>query len=312
MSMEYTVSEGRMTIIMFSSLGYNIKQGILQVIRNRGMSLASMFSITAMLLILGLCFTIVVNLNLFTEVVKQDYDQVEVYLKDNVSRDQAEAIMNSIAGYSGVDGVEYRSKEEALEIMKQRWGESAYLLDSLGNNPFPSSILISVKELSAASGVADYAGSIEGVDDVQYYKETVEKLTKITDFLQIACLVIMGFLVIVSIVVVSNTVKLTVFAREKEIYIMKYVGATNWFIRGPFMAEGIIIGLLSALISTFLTSLVYGKIASAINDQVIAIVNSPLISVDYLSMNMLVIFVCLGTAIGAWGSIVSMRRFLDT
>lgn len=310
--MEYTVSEGRMTIIMFSSLGYNIKQGILQVIRNRGMSLASMFSITAMLLILGLCFTIVVNLNLFTEVVKQDYDQVEVYLKDNVSRDQAEAIMNSIAGYSGVDGVEYRSKEEALEIMKQRWGESAYLLDSLGNNPFPSSILISVKELSAASGVADYAGSIEGVDDVQYYKETVEKLTKITDFLQIACLVIMGFLVIVSIVVVSNTVKLTVFAREKEIYIMKYVGATNWFIRGPFMAEGIIIGLLSALISTFLTSLVYGKIASAINDQVIAIVNSPLISVDYLSMNMLVIFVCLGTAIGAWGSIVSMRRFLDT
>jgi len=114
------------------------------------------------------------------------------------------------------------------------------------------------------------------------------------------------------VVVVSNTVKLTVFARSKEITIMKYVGATNWFIRGPFLAEGIIIGVLGALVSTGLIALVYKKLVEAIGMQVIAIVSSPLISVSYMTVNMLIIFVALGVSIGAWGSIISMRRFLDT
>ena len=115
----------------------------------------------------------------------------------------------------------------------------------------------------------------------------------------------------VSVVVVSNTVKLTVFARSKEIEVMKYVGATNWFIRGPFMAEGIIIGIFAAVISTVLVSAVYAKIVSEIGTQVIAIASCPLISVSYMAGNMLVIFLALGISIGAWGSIISMRKFLD-
>ena len=141
--------------------------------------------------------------------------------------------------------------------------------------------------------------------------ETVDKLTKITNFLQIGALVIMVFLVVVSVVVVSNTVKLTVFARAKEIRIMKYVGATNWFIRGPFLAEGIIIGVLAALVSTGLISLIYAKIIDAIGPQVLAIVSSPLVPVGYMTSNMIIIFIALGASIGAWGSIISMRRFLD-
>ena len=215
-----------------SSLLYNIKQGFLQIFRNRGMSLASIFSILAMLLILGLFFVITVNINLFTEVVKQDYDQVEVFLLDDTSKADAEKLMGQISAQPGVTEVQYRGKAEALEIMKERWGESGYLLDSLGSNPLPASILISVDSLENAGSIATYAGTLDGIDDVQYYRETVEKLTKITNFLQIGALIIMGFLVIVSVVVVSNTVKLTVFARAKEIAIMKYVGATNWFIRG--------------------------------------------------------------------------------
>ena len=92
--------------------------------------------------------------------------------------------------------------------------------------------------MDSAGKVTEYAGSMDGVEDVKYYKETVEKLTKVTNFLQIAALVIMAFLIVVSVVVVSNTIKLTVFARSREISIMKYVGATNWFIRGPFLVEG--------------------------------------------------------------------------
>lgn len=296
---------------MLNSLVYNIKQGFLQIFRNRGMSLASIFSILAMLLILGMFFVITVNINLFTEVVKQDYDQIEVFLLDGTDKAQAEQIMTQIRTHEGVTDVQYRSKAEALEILKERWGESGYLLDSLGKNPLPASILISVESLDNAGEVAAYAGTLDGIEDVQYYQETVEKLTKITNFLQIGALIIMAFLVVVSVVVVSNTVKLTVFARAKEIRIMKYVGATNWFIRGPFLAEGIIIGMLAALISTGLIALIYKELIAAIGAQVLAIVSMPLISTQYMTGNMLIIFLALGMSIGACGSIVSMRKFLD-
>ena len=297
--------------ILLNSLVYNIKQGFLQIFRNRGMSLASIFSILAMLLILGMFFVITVNINLFTEVVKQDYDQIEVFLLDDTDKAQAEQLMTQIRTHEGVTDVQYRSKAEALEILKERWGESGYLLDSLGKNPLPASILISVESLDNAGEVAAYAGTLDGIEDVQYYQETVEKLTKITNFLQIGALIIMAFLVVVSVVVVSNTVKLTVFARAKEIRIMKYVGATNWFIRGPFLAEGIIIGMLAALISTGLISLIYKELIAAIGAQVLAIVSMPLISTQYMTGNMLIIFLALGMSIGACGSIVSMRKFLD-
>lgn len=294
-----------------NSLVYNVKQGFTQILRNRGMSVASIFSILAMLFILGIFFVIVVNLNLFTEVVKQDYDQIEVYLKDEVTVEQAETLMGQIKTHEGAEAVSYRSKDDALNIMKQRWGESAYLLDSLGDNPLPASILISVDSMENAQSVSEFAIALDGVEDVQYFRETVEKLTKVTNFLQVGAIVVMVFLIIVSVVVVSNTIKLTVFARSKEIKIMKYVGATNWFIRGPFMAEGIIIGIFAAIISTIMVSLLYGRIVAGIGTQVIAITSCPLISVGYMAGNMLIIFLALGISIGAWGSIISMRKFLD-
>ena len=295
---------------MIGSLFYNIKQAFVQIFRNRGMSAASIFSILAMLLILGLMFIIIVNINLFSEIVKQDYDQVEVFIVEGASEEDIQEAMDEISARPGVTNVEYRSEKEALEIMKERWGESGYLLDSLGDNPLPASILIEVDSLDNASDIAAFAGRFEIIEDVQYYKETVEKLTKITNFLQIACMIIMAFLVVVSVIVVSNTIKLTVMARADEIHIMRYVGANNWFIRGPFMVEGIIIGLVAALISAGAITFIYQKLVETVGDQIFAIVSSPLISVQYMAVNLTIIFIALGCSIGAWGSIVSMRKYL--
>ncbi len=292
------------------SLIYNIKQSFRQIIRNRGMSLASIFSITAMLLILGLFFVITVNINMFTEAVQQDYDQIEVFLLDETSEEDAQTLIAKLQRQDGVVDVQYRTKDDALQVMKERWGESSYLLDSLGENPFPASILISVDSLDSAGPVAAYANTLDGIEDVQYYQETVEKLTDITHFLQMTALVIMAFLVVVSVVVVSNTIKLTVDARREEIAIMRYIGATNWFIRGPFLTEGILIGFLAAVVSTGLVALLYTKVVDLIGNQVLAIVSCPLIPADFLIRNMVIIFLTLGMSIGAWGSILSMRRFL--
>ena len=292
-------------------LFYNIKQAILQIGRNKGMAMASIFAITAMMLILGMFFVIVVNVNLFTEMVKQDYDTVEVYLMDSTDTKQAQTIMDTLENINGVNKVQYRTREQALKILKERWGESGYLLDSLGDNPLPNSILVKVDNLSAANRVNSAAGKIAGVESTKYYKETVDKLTKVTNFMAIAAMVIMLFLIIVSIVVVANTIRLTVFARAREISIMKYVGATNWFVRGPFLVEGIIIGAVSSLIAAGVTYLFYGRIVDAIGVKVMTILSSPLVPAGYLASNLVIIFLALGVGIGSTGSIISMRKFLD-
>lgn len=132
-----------------------------------------------------------------------------------------------------------------------------------------------------------------------------------THFVQLAAIIVMIFLIIVSIVVVSNTFKLTVFNRAGEISIMKYVGATNWFIRGPFLAEGIIIGIISAGISVGISALLYQKIIDVIGAQVFSVLSMPMVPVGFLTYNFAWIFLALGISIGACGSIISMRKFLD-
>ena len=297
---------------MVNRIRYNIKQALTHLNRSRGMTLASVFAITAMMLILGLFFVLSVNLNLFTEMIKSDYDEVELFLRDDVTTEQAQAVMDEVDKFDGVEETLYRTKDDAMDIMKKRWGENGYLLDSLGENPLPNSVLVKVEDIDAANTVIDKSAKLDGVEDVRYYKETVEKLTKVTNSIQVGALILMAFLIVVSVVVVANTIKLTVFARAKEIEIMKYVGATNWFIRGPFLVEGIIIGVISSLISAGITFGIYSRVVAAVGLQVMTMFSSPLVPAGYLSLNLIVIFLAMGVSVGACGSIISMRRFLDT
>ena len=213
---------------MFSSLRYSVKQAFVQVFRNRAMSLASMFSITAMLLILGLFFVIMVNIGVGIEKAKTEFDSVSAYLEDTTTYEEAQTMMLQLSGMNEVNEVYYLDKDTAMAQWKaQEWQDNAYLLDGLVENPLPNSIEVKVTKLEDADRVVEVLNTFNGIKQVKYYKETVDKLVKITDSLKVGMLVIMAFLVIVSVVVVSNTVKLTVFARQKEIEIMKYVGATN-------------------------------------------------------------------------------------
>ena len=293
------------------SLGYNIKQAFQQIGRNFGMSMASVFAITAMMLILGIFFVAMVNINLFTETVKSNYEQMEVFLVDDITGNQTNLLLNTVKAIDGVRSAEYRTQEENLEIFKTRWGESGYLLDSLGDNPLPNSIVVEVDTLEAADQVHAELKQLEGIEDIRYYKETVDKLTKATKFLQTAMLVMMAFLVIVSIVVVSNTIKLTVAARSKEISIMKYIGATNWFIRGPFLLEGIIIGVISSLLAAGITYFLYVQFVEYAGKQILVMLSSPLVPAAYLAINIIIIFLAIGVGIGGAGSVVSMRRYLN-
>lgn len=297
---------------MFRGLKFTVKQGILQILRNRTMSTASIFSITAMLLLLGLFFVVITNITLAIDSAKKDFETLQVYLLDTTTIEQADEIIEDVRTWTGVESAKYLSKEEALDDWKLEWKESAYLLDSLPSNPLPNSIVIDVTEIEYADGVVQKLGTQDGIEGIKYYKETVEKLIKVTNSIKLAGFAIIIFLVIVSVIVVSNTIKLTVLARVSEIEIMKYVGATNWFVRGPFLVEGMLIGIISSLIAVGAVSLIYAKIVENIGDQVFIILGTPMVNGKFLAKHLIYIFVSIGVSIGACGSIISMRKFLDT
>lgn len=290
---------------------YTLKQAFKQVLRNRAMTVASIFAITAMLLILSLFFILVINVNTAAQSIQQDYDSIEIYLADETTEERADEIIADIEQENGVQEAYYKTKEEAMEEFRTRWGENGYLLDSLQENPLPNSVVVMIDDLEQAESIAEKAATYDGIEDVQFYKDTVDKLLSATRYIQIAAIIVMVFLIIVSIVVVSNTIKLTVFNRASEISIMKYVGATNWFIRGPFLAEGIIIGIISAGISIGLSALVYDKIIDVVGNQLLSVMSMPMVPVGFLVYNFVWIFLALGISIGACGSIISMRKFLD-
>ncbi|HVI42518.1 MAG TPA: permease-like cell division protein FtsX, partial [Anaerovoracaceae bacterium] len=264
------------------------------------------------LLILGLFFILVVNINMVSETAKKQFDTIQVYLLDTTTYEQASAMLEELNGTDGVKEASYLSNDEAMASWRTKWGDNAYLLDGLENNPLPNSLLIKVTRLEAADAVVAKVKTFHGIEDVKYYKDTVDQLMKVTRFVQIAAMIVIIFLVIVSVVVVSNTIKLTVLAREREIGIMKYVGATNWFIRGPFLIEGILIGILSALISVGVISLVYYKITELIGQEIFVMLSTTMVPGAFLVIHLVWIFLALGVSIGACGSIISMRRFLDT
>ncbi|MDR1271814.1 MAG: permease-like cell division protein FtsX [Clostridiales Family XIII bacterium] len=288
----------------------SIKQAFSQINRNKAMSIASFFSIAAIMLVLGVFFIIVVNINNLSEGVKRDFDEIQVYLLDDVEKAQINQISDTINGMAGVTKSRYLSKAQALQEWKTKWGDNAGLLDSLKENPLPNSIIITIENLESASEIVTKVRVMEGVEKVNYSQDTVDKLLRVTNFIQIGALIVIVFLIIISILVLSNTIKLTVVAREREITIMRYVGATNWYIRGPFLLEGMFIGFISALVSAGLVSAFYHFIVNEFGMNFVLILSTGFVSQKFLITNLLIIFLSLGISIGACGSIISMRRFL--
>ena len=291
--------------------GYNLRQAFSQMGRNKGMYFTSTLAITAMMLILGLFFVAFVNVNLFAASIEKDYNVIQIYLKEDNSEEVNKGIETALRESQGVDEVTYVSKDEALVTLKQKWGENAYLLENLPENPLPESYMVYVEDKDAANSLAESAASLEGVEDVVFYRDTIEKLAQVSHFIEMGSLIAMAFLVIVSVIIVANTIKLTVFNREKEIGIMKYLGATDWFVRAPFIWGGVIVGMVSAFIATGLTYLIYTRIVRIIGSDIARIMSVTVVPADFLVKNVLIIFLCLGISIGVCGSIISIKKFLD-
>ena len=251
-------------------------------------------------------------MNVIAAGAQEQFDSIQVYLLDETSETEAMQMIDEIQRIDGVDEAYYMSKDDAMLEMKDRWGEEAYLLDGLVDNPFPASIVITSTDLDKEDEIVAQVQLMDGIEDIKYHQDVVDKILSITGYIQMGALALIAILIVVSVIVVSNTIKLTVHARAQEINIMKYVGATNWFIRGPFLVEGMIIGLFSSLVGAGIIGAAYYKFVDVFQERLLILFSNGMVPFDFIMQNLVVIFIAIGISIGSLGSILSMRRFLDT
>lgn len=288
------------------------KQGFQSMWRNRGMGLASVSSITAVLMILGVILILILSINNIMVDTKTKFDEIQVFLDDEAKEDNVNNIVDVLKNSEGVVSVTYESREQALEILRKDWEEDAYLLEGLEeDNPLPNSYIIKLKDIKYAKAIVDVVNGLDGVENITYYQGVIDKLMVLANYIRFGGLAVIGVLVFVSVFIISNTIKLTVTSRKREINIMKYVGATNNYIRGPFIIEGVLFGLCGALISIFIVYYGYGYLFNTINEKLYSMFTFYLIEPKYIFNDIAIMFATLGVGIGALGSIVSLKRFLN-
>ncbi|HWQ30825.1 MAG TPA: permease-like cell division protein FtsX [Negativicutes bacterium] len=287
-----------------------VRESFRSLKRNKTMSAAAITSVIASLLVIGIFFVIVLNID-FAATKLESQIEMMVYLNDGLSENIVSAMETEIKSINGVKSVEFISKDVALKNLEKNWGENAYLLEGLdGDNPLPDSFLITLTDPSLASGVAMSVSSISNIEKVVYGKEELEKLLNTTYVVRMSSFVIILILLFISVFIIANTIKLTLYARRREIGIMKFVGATDWFVRMPFIIEGIIVGIIGALVSSIILGTGYYYCADLIKNQMIGFMSISLMPFNQVITSMVALLILVGVMIGAAGSLISVRKFI--
>ncbi|RVU55126.1 permease-like cell division protein FtsX [Anaerosphaera multitolerans] len=288
-----------------------LKESFKGLRRNMTMALASTVSVAAMLTLFGFVFLLILNINSAVYHLGGELDKVVVYLKDDLSTEGINELIDDIGKDERVKQIQYTSKEKALEDFKEGFGEKAYILESLPENTLPASLVVTLKDLSYAGEIAQEVKSNQGVERVDYHYELVQKMMVFEKGVKYIGYAIVLILLLVSVLIIHNTIKIAVSNRQREINIMKYVGATNSYIRGPFLIEGIIFGLFGAVLAFFIVYYGYIFLYDKISIQIQNLFGMGISTPDEIRNNLSVIFLCIGSGIGYLGSLVSTERFLD-
>jgi cell division transport system permease protein len=294
-----------------------MREGGKSLIRNGWMTFASVSAISISLFILGIFLLLTLNVNYLADQIESQVE-IRVYLEVNTPQSQIDALQSAIAAIPEVSKVEFVSKEEGLKFLREKLGESGKsLLEGFegDNNPLNDSFTV---EVTDPHQVAVAAGKILALNDgkdtksiykVNYGQGTVETLFKITHVIRNVGLLLVACLALTAMFLISNTIKLTIHARQREISIMKLVGATNGFIRWPFFVEGVLLGVIGSLIPVAL--LLYGyRELTGVSQVELSLLMMRLKPFDEVSQIVSTLLISIGMVIGVWGTILSVRKFL--
>lgn len=291
----------------FSTKEYFVRETYKSVRRNGFMSIASVSTVAVALLVLGMFLLLFLNTNNMAKHLENQV-QISVYMQDTATYNDLNNTKAAITKMPGVVKVNYIDKNAALKRFEDRLGDQKQLLNALGkDNPFPDSFDVQVDKPERIKEVAPLIGKLPKIETAKFGQEILENLFQLTRILRFGGVILVFFLAMATLFIISNTIRLTVFARRKEVTIMKYVGATDWFIRWPFLLEGMSLGFIGAIIASLILAIIYATIVDKIHGtlQFMPILSaSPLLW--WVTLGLLIV----GTAIGALGSFISLRKFL--
>ena len=295
----------------YNVISYFLTEGFRNVFKNKKSTFSCLGVMCATMLIFGLFFTIGKNINNAVKGLEKEQG-MQVFMEYDATEEQISKLNEDLNKIEGVNTVTFVSKEEAYNTMKKRLGKNEKALRGFTPDMFAVSYMVTLTDLSMNNPVYEAIKQLDTVRDIQNKRDTIETLSKVGNTIQIVTFSMFAILILISLFIISNTIKLTVHARRKEISIMKYVGATNGFIRTPFMIEGIIIGLISGLLSILVVGGGYNYIVSKLSSsdtwQRLSI---NLLSFSDLFGQIVLVYMILGVGIGIIGSSISMRKYLD-
>lgn len=289
-----------------ASLKYLTKEGFRNVWVNRLMSLASVSVLMACLVIIGLGAMIFFNINALLDTVESQ-NVIMVYFEDGTTDEQLENADTQIKSMDNIQQCTFVSKEEAFEEYMASKGEDAVLFEGLDENPMPDGYRVVVKDISKFSATVDELWKIEKVESIRENSDIADKLVDIRQAVTIVIAGMVALLFIVSLFIISNTIRITMFSRKLEISIMKAVGATNWFIRWPFMIEGMLLGIIAGLLSFGVLAGLYQGMVYVFKDMLSLF--TPVGFGAYAGY-ILLIFMGIGIFTGSFGSLISMGKYL--
>lgn len=292
---------------MFSSIRYFWSEALKSLFRNRFMTIASILTVTLSMFILGMFLCVVFNIDHAATYLESQVE-MSIYLKEDLTTLQVMEVGKHLKALPGVESVSFVNKDEALAQFKEQLGEQAGILEAVNGNPLPASYSLSFDTPTHLKQAAVIVSEYKAVESVQYGQDIIEQLYKVAQFIRIAGAVIIVFLAGAELFIISNTIRLTVFARRREIQIMKYVGATNGFIRWPFIYEGVVIGIIGSGIASIFIWEGYQLVLAKINEA--GLVFLPLMRVYPFMMYIVLSLLIAGVFIGALGSAISLRKYM--
>lgn len=299
--------KGGSTPLKVRTWGYLCAEAVDSIRKNGVMSLASVSTVALSLFILSVFMVVAMNLRHMSTTLESQI-QVVAYLHAGADQTAREDLMDEVSRLPGVAEVRFVGKDEALDRLKRQFGDQADLLEAVeANNPLRDSLEARVPDPAQVDSVAAYLKDNQGVEKVVYQRETVRRLHNLTSALRALGLFLAALLAAGTLFIISNTIRLSVFARRREIGIMKLVGATDGFIRWPFLVEGAILGLLGAAVAAMGLNLGYGWLTGQVTDLLPFI---PLVPRQPFMTDVTRGLLALGALVGAGGSVLSVRRHL--
>ena len=286
---------------------FYIKETLKSLYRNKNTSVATVLSMALTFLILGITLVIVLNVNNFVITTKQEFSGLQIFLKNEVDEENITSFMKKLENNEYLKDISFVSKKETMANFITNMGSDSSLFSDI-ENPCENSFVVYITKPQMSKEIVTNLKEDDRVSSISYYQDTIDTLIRVSRAISFVSFIIIIVLFILSLVIIENMIKIAIFARMREITIMKNIGATNWFVRWPFLLEGAILGMIGSFLSYIILVSIYSKVYDSLT--LTAIFAKYMVDITIMKHLLMSLFIPTGIGIGMIGSIISLRKYL--